>query len=92
MQNEGTCKNLRANIQSDKLLMDFSVLIIIVIIIIVVGYILSRPFVRSGAASGTPHERNKPADPSANTVSKNELLEPTTVTDERPEDDTLPDE
>jgi hypothetical protein len=44
--------------------MDFSVLIIIVIIVIVVGYILSRPFVRSDAAPGTPHERNKPSDPS----------------------------
>ena len=57
-----------------------------------VGYILSRPFLGSNLSPEIPSEIEESSNPSANTVSKNELPEPTTVTDERPEDDTLPDE
>ena len=57
-----------------------------------VGYNLIRTFLGSNLSLEIPSESKESSNPSANTVSKNELLEPTTVTDELPEDDTLPDE
>jgi hypothetical protein len=71
--------------------MDISVIVIMVIIVIVVGYILSRPFLGSNLSPEIPSEIEESSNPSANTLLKNELLEPTTPTDELPEDDTLPD-
>ena len=44
--------------------MDYLVIIIMVVAVIVIEYILSKPIINAEAAPGTPHEINKPSDPS----------------------------
>ena len=64
--------------------MDFIVIIIMLIIIIVVGYILSRPFVRSDDAPETSLEIKKPSGQSDEIPTKIEDPERIISNDQHP--------